>query len=99
MLQPDSHETMPTQESMPTQEAIPAQTPLRTNFVWRFYVDADGAWRWQQLGTDSKVFGESPGSHGTYEVCVADAEAHGYRYAPSQAKVGPPPRASAMRAW
>jgi hypothetical protein len=81
-------------EPHPNEAVVPAAGPRNTNFVWRFYVDADGAWRWQQLGTDSKLLGESPASHTSYEFCVADAEGHGYRYAPSQAKVGQPGRPS-----
>jgi hypothetical protein len=64
----------------------------RTNVVWRFYVDQHGAWRWQQLTSDHSVLSDSPGSHATYDSCVSDAEVHGYRYAPSQKKVGLPPR-------
>ena len=82
-------------ESHSNEAAIPVPSVQKGNFVWRFYVDGDGAWRWQQLGTDSKLLGESPASHTTYEVCVADAEVHGYHYAPSQAKIAQPGRTSA----
>jgi len=84
MLEPHSNETI-----------VLAAIVQKANFVWRFYVDTDGAWRWQQLGTDSKLLGESPASHTTYEYCVADAEVHGYRFAPSQAKIAQPGRTSA----
>jgi hypothetical protein len=64
----------------------------RTNVVWRFYVDPHGAWRWQQLGSDHSVLGDSSAAYATYDECVSDAEAHGYRFMPSQKKVGLPAR-------
>jgi hypothetical protein len=72
--------------------AITQASPQRTNVVWRFYVDQQGGWRWQQLASDQSVLSDSPAAHGTYEHCIRDAETHGYRFAPSQAKVILPSR-------
>jgi hypothetical protein len=97
-LQPESLQPDPVQAD--SKEAAPVTAPAKINFVWRFYVDPDGAWRWQRLGTDSKIHGESPASHATYEVCVADAEVYGYHFARSQEKVGQLTRTFAhLRGW
>jgi len=80
---------------------VPAAAPVqRTNVVWRFYVDQQGAWRWQQLGSDHRVLTDSAESYATYDDCVSGAQVHGYAFAPSQKKVGQPPRAyTHLDAW
>lgn len=62
----------------------------RTNVAWRFYVCPDGAWRWQQLAVDQTVLCESSSASATYDDCLRDAEAQGYRHAASQEKVAAP---------
>ena len=90
MLDPQPHMPLP----------APAPTPpKRTNVVWRFYADAQGAWHWQQLGSDHSVLSDSAESYSTYDECVRGAQAHGYAYAPSQKKVGQPPRANNFDNW
>jgi len=79
-------------EPQPIGPAASEAPRTRTNVVWRFFVDQDGGWRWQQLGSDSALLSESSGSSATYDDCVGDAQVHGYRYARSQEKVGQPPR-------
>jgi hypothetical protein len=82
-------------EPQPNGPVTPQTTqapPKRTNVVWRFYVDPQGGWRWQQLASDQRVLADSPGTHATYDDCVRDAETHGYRFAPSQEKVILPSR-------
>ena len=84
----------------PSQPAPSQPAPKRTNVVWRFYVDQNGAWRWQQLSIDQRVLSDSAGSHATFDDCVVDAEANGYTYTASQKKVGMPPRTNAhLKDW
>ena len=79
-------------DPQPNGAEIPQARPKRTNVVWRFYVDQEGTWRWQQLASDQSVLSDSPTAQATYDACVRDAEAHGYRFAPSQEKVILPSR-------
>ena len=86
-------------DAQPNEPAIPQARPQRTNVVWRFYVDVEGSWRWQQLASDQSVLSDSPTAHATYEHCVRDAENQGYRFAPSQEKVILPSRTNTHVDW
>jgi hypothetical protein len=79
-------------DPQPNGPVITQAPPTRTNVVWRFYVDPQGGWRWQQLASDQNVLADSTGAHATYDDCVRDAETHGYRFAPSQKKLVLPSR-------
>ena len=67
-------------DTQPKGPAIAQARPRRTNVVWRFYVDPEGGWRWQQLTSDQSVLADSTGAHPTYDDCVRDAESQGYRF-------------------
>jgi hypothetical protein len=57
------------------------------NSIWRFYVDQDQLWRWQCLSADRSVLSESALAYKNYDGCVANAQAQGYVFQPSHAKV------------
>lgn len=64
------------------------------NTIWRFYIDEDRQWRWQQLAVNRSVISESAGAFDGYEACVAAAKDDGYVFRPATGKhVTPPPRA------
>jgi hypothetical protein len=86
-------------DSQPNGPVVTQAPPKRTNVVWRFYVDPQGGWRWQQLSSDHGVLADSSSAAATYDDCVRDAETHGYRFAPSQAKVAPPSRNNHFDHW
>lgn len=67
------------------------------NLVWRFYVDQEGQWRWQQVAVDRSVVADSPRSFKVYDECLADAERRGYKFSPSQARGTLPKRYSDRR--
>ena len=50
------------------------------NTIWRFSVDENRQWRWQQLAVDRAVIAESSGSFAGYEACIAGAQKQGYVY-------------------
>ena len=54
------------------------------NVIWRFYVDQQGSWRWQQIAVHGVVTAESSSGHPTYGDCLAAAHVYGYRYEASQ---------------
>lgn len=53
-------------------------------FTWRFYVDADGGWRWQKLGADRDVVSQSSIAFDSYDDCVAAAAKSGYVFEATQ---------------
>jgi hypothetical protein len=55
------------------------------NVIWRFYMDQQGQWRWQQMNIDRAVLCESMSGYATYDACMGDASARGYTYQASQA--------------
>lgn len=56
------------------------------NLIWRFYLDENQQWRWQQLTVHGDVVAESRKGYKEYLGCVEDAQAHGYVCLPSQTK-------------
>jgi hypothetical protein len=56
-------------------------------YTWRFFVDPDGRWRWQQVGDDRIIISESATSFGTYESCVDAATGTGYVFEKAQGRV------------
>ena len=54
------------------------------NLIWRFYLDKNRQWRWQHLAFNRDVVAESTKGYKEYDICVEDAQAHGYVCAPSQ---------------
>ena len=82
-------------DPQPNGPVIPQAPVKRTNIVWRFYVDPQGGWRWQQLTSDHSVLCDSASAYATYDESLRDAEAHGYKFMRSQEKVAPPSRANA----
>jgi hypothetical protein len=55
--------------------------------VWRFYMDQDRKWRWQQLGADRVLLAESRSAYKEYEGCLANARLEGYVFQPAQSKL------------
>jgi hypothetical protein len=55
--------------------------------IWRFFVDADGHWRWQQLALDKTIVEESAVSYSDYHECLAAARANGYIHEPAQTHI------------
>lgn len=56
------------------------------NVSWRFYIDQDRQWRWQQLSMNGVITRESQGAFKDYDACLADAQEKGYIFQPSQSK-------------
>lgn len=56
------------------------------NTIWRFYIDENRQWRWQQLSVSRAVISESAGAFKAYEACIAGAQEQGYVYAPGTEK-------------
>ena len=54
------------------------------NVIWRFFLDQNNRWKWQQLSTDRTVVAESPTAYKEYEACLASAKARGHVYMPAQ---------------
>ena len=54
------------------------------NSIWRFYLDQQGGWRWQQMSISIGVIAESSSASPTYDDCLASAQPCGYRYERSQ---------------
>ena len=54
--------------------------------VWRFYLNQDRKWQWQQLTTNHAVILESRTGYKDYEECVAAAQGKGYGSKTSQPK-------------
>jgi uncharacterized protein YegP (UPF0339 family) len=54
------------------------------NLIWRFHLDQNQQWRWQQLTVNRNVVAESRKGYKEHEGCVEDARRHGYDSAPSQ---------------
>jgi hypothetical protein len=57
------------------------------NFIWRFYLDSNQRWKWQQLAVDRTVLAESTAGYKEYERCLANARDHGHVFHPSQQKL------------
>jgi hypothetical protein len=57
---------------------------METNLIWRFYVDSEQLWRWQQLRFNTEVAAESAQGFKEYQDCVDNAQARGYCYQPSR---------------
>jgi len=62
-------------------------TPTAMKVTWRFFVDSDMRWRWQQLTTDRAVIAESQASYDDYEGCIAAARSVGYVFEAAQGKL------------
>lgn len=56
------------------------------NTIWRFYLDENRQWRWQQLSVSRLVIAESTIAYKAYEACVAGAGEQGYVFVPSKTK-------------
>ena len=54
------------------------------NSIWRFYVDQQGTWRWQEMSASGEIVAESACGYSTYDDCLGGAQACGYRYEMSQ---------------
>ena len=54
------------------------------NVIWRFFMDEQQRWKWQQLSVDRSVLAESEKGYKDYESCLANAEGHGHVYMPSK---------------
>ena len=54
------------------------------NVIWRFYLDENSRWKWQQLSADRSVVAESTTGFKEYEACLANAKSEGHVYLPSQ---------------
>lgn len=57
------------------------------NFIWRFYLDQNHRWKWQQLSVDRTVIAESSAGYKEYEGCLANARDNGHVFQPSQEKM------------
>ena len=68
---------------------------MATNLIWRFYLDSQQLWRWQQLRFNSEVAAESAKGFKEYQHCVDNAQAQGYDYQPSKTTQEKP----RTRAW
>jgi hypothetical protein len=64
-------------------------TKPATNLIWRFYMDHNHRWKWQQLSVHREVIAESHTAYKDYEECLSDARGNGYDFQPSQAKLVP----------
>ena len=64
-------------------------TKPAVNLIWRFYMDNNHRWKWQQLTVHREVIAESHTAYRDYEECLADARGKGYDFQPSQAKLVP----------
>jgi hypothetical protein len=53
------------------------------NAVWRFYMDPERRWRWQQLTASRELVLESRAAYKEYDDCMNDARTHGYVHQPS----------------
>ncbi len=53
------------------------------NTIWRFHLDENKQWRWQQVSVSRQVLAESQRGYAAYEACVADAETQGYVFVPA----------------
>jgi hypothetical protein len=54
------------------------------NVIWRFYLDENQRWKWQQLSADRTVVAESSSGFKEYEACLASAKSKGHVYLPAQ---------------
>lgn len=52
--------------------------------AWRFFLDAEGRWRWEQRGALAESAVQSKTSYDTLEQCQTAAKAMGYLFEPSQ---------------
>jgi hypothetical protein len=75
--------------SVSPEASVTDKVQAERNIIWRFYT-AHGVWRWQQLLSDRAILCDCREPYATYEDCVADAEAHGYKHLPAQEKVARP---------
>jgi len=56
------------------------------NVIWRFYMDGQQRWKWQQLSVDRSVVAESARAYKDYEACLANAQVQGHEYLPAKGK-------------
>lgn len=56
------------------------------NVIWRFYMDGQQRWKWQQLSVDRSVVAESTRGYKDYETCLANASGQGHEYLPAKGK-------------
>jgi hypothetical protein len=59
------------------------------NVIWRFYMDTEQRWKWQQIGAGQAIVAESSTGYSDYEACLADAKDRGYVFLPAQGKQAP----------
>jgi len=52
--------------------------------IWRFFVDANHRWKWQQIGDGRSVVAESASGYVNYESCMENARAQGYVFLTSK---------------
>ena len=57
--------------------------PDERSLKWRFHRGVDDKWRWQKMSADNTVIADSGSGFETYEQCVRDAAAAGYRDPPA----------------
>src|SRR5437868_12183893 len=57
--------------------------PDERSLKWRFHRGIDDNWRWQKMSADHTVIAQSRTGFQTYEQCVSDAVAAGYRDPPA----------------
>ena len=75
------------EDAAPGPRMLELRANAKLNTIWRFYRDVRGRWRWQRISVQREVIAESPTGYRTYEECLADAQASGYVFHPSHARV------------
>jgi hypothetical protein len=60
---------------------------MTLRIIWRFFVDPEGRWRWQQVSDARILIAESRNSYASYDDVVHAAQAAGYVYQASQANL------------
>ena len=56
------------------------------NVIWRFFIDGQQRWKWQQLSVDRSVVAESARGYKDYETCLANAQVQGHEYLPAKGR-------------
>ncbi len=59
------------------------------NVIWRFFMDVNRRWKWQQIGAGQAVVAESPNAYTDYEACMEDARNQGYVFTTSKGRRPP----------
>ena len=62
---------------------------LHMNVIWRFFVDGNQHWKWQQIGAGQSVVAESAKGYTNYEACMEDARDQGYVFTASKGRRPP----------